>query len=150
MTTTWDLAWEPTRAWLEADTKALLPLTEENATRSASFLLRKWKERASERREAEPADLSNSCKFVTLFVKHVFGGHIEGHHAHQFNVIDGRVVDINRDAADVRRLPDPHAHDESFFANPDHLDSLASCMPRVSRWIDEFLLETQMPSEDSS
>lgn len=129
----------PTRGWLESDTQAILSLTAENRARAVAFLFRKWKERAAERHAPEPADLSRSCKFVTLFAKCVFGGHIEGNRAHQFNVIDGQVVDFNYDASDVRGLPDPYLHDGLFFANADHLSSMASCMSRVNRWVDEFL-----------
>lgn len=129
----------PTRAWLNAETQAILPLSPENTARARLFLLDKWKERALERNEPEPDDLAHSCKFVTLFVKCIFGGRIRGSFLHQFNLIGGEIVDLNKDAADVRSLPDAHRHDEIFFANPDHIESLSSCMPRVRRWVDEFL-----------
>lgn len=127
-----------TRAWLARDTEGALPATGDNLERARAFVFGQWQARAAERGEPAPNDLSGACKFSTLFVKLVFGGRIEGQWSHQYNVVDGAVVDLNRDAADVRGLAQPHWHDPVFFGNPDHLDSLQSCLPRVGEWAEKF------------
>jgi hypothetical protein len=100
--------------------------------------LQGWKERAIERGQLEPLDLSSSCKFSSALVRTLFGGTIEGTHEHQFNRIAGAIVDINRDAQDVSALRargiDPHQHDRRFIGSRDHIDSMLSCMPRVRVW----------------
>jgi hypothetical protein len=121
------------------EAKGILPLTDENIQAAKSFLFQKWKERAAERYENEPTDMSRSCKFVSQFVQKVFGGRMEGHYDHQYNVINGKVVDLNADAEDVKRLENPHHHDTAFWGNRDHKASMKSCLPRVNTWVEEFL-----------
>lgn len=118
---------------------AILPPTEENLQAAKAFLFQKWKERAAERYEKEPTDMSRSCKFVSQFGKKVFGGRIEGHWEHQYNVINGEVVDLNADAQDVKRLAKPYQHDPTFWGNREHKASMKSCLPRVNTWVEEFL-----------
>ena len=115
-----------------------LPATHENLERAKEFVLQKWRERAAERGHAEPEDLSSSCKFSSLFVQAIFGGQIQGNYEHQYVVLNGEIIDLNKDAADVKSMDDPHTHDESWFGNDGHLDSLESCKPRVKDWVREF------------
>lgn len=112
--------------------------TRENLARAQEFVLKKWRERATERGYPEPDDLSSSCKFTSLFVQAIFGGQIRGNYEHQYVVLNGEIIDLNKDAADVRSMEDPHEHDESWFGNADHLDSMESCKPRVKDWVREF------------
>ena len=127
------------RRWLNQSSPGKIPATDENLQKAKDFILEKWRERAAERGNQMPSDLSYSCKFTTLFVKMVFGGSIKGNFDHQFNFIDGRIVDLNHDAADVVSLDDPHRHDELFFGNRDHIGSMKSCLPRVEQWVEEFI-----------
>jgi hypothetical protein len=123
---------------------ARLPATPENIARAKKFVMEKWIERARERYEPRvPTDLSNSCKFSSLFAREIFGGRLRGNQAHQFvELADGTKVDLNIDARDVRELGD-HAHhheDEVFWGNPEHQQAVDSCRPRVDQWIAEFML----------
>lgn len=112
--------------------------TPENLERAKEFVLKKWRERAAERGYPEPEDLSSSCKFSSLFAQAIFGGQIQGHYEHQYVVLNGEVIDLNKDAADVKAMDDPHDHDESWFGNDEHIDSMESCKPRVMDWVREF------------
>jgi hypothetical protein len=102
-----------------------------------------WKERARERGRPEPEDTSGSCIFTSLFGLHLFGGRIEGNFRHQFLVLpDGRRWDPCEANADVRDIlekgGDPWLHPGAGFGNRDHLESMASCLPRVSLWVERF------------
>lgn len=112
--------------------------TPENLERAKEFVLKKWRERAAERGYPEPEDLSSSCKFSSLFAQAIFGGQIQGHYEHQYVVLNGEIIDLNKDAADVKAMDDPHDHDESWFGNDEHIDSMESCKPRVMDWVREF------------
>lgn len=118
-----------------------LPATPENLKRAQEFVLKKWRERAAERGRFEPKDLSSSCKFSSMFVQAVFGGEIRGNYDHQFVVLNGQIIDLNKDAEDVRDMEDPYEHDESWFGNDEHLDSMESCKPRVRDWVRDFQAE---------
>jgi hypothetical protein len=119
-----------------------LPATPENIHRAKQFVMQKWAERHAERGYDAPEDLSNACKFTSLFARDVFGGRLRGSMAHQFvQAEDGTIIDLNLDAKDVKALGD-HAHhhdDELFWGNPEHKEALDSCRPRVSQWVAEFL-----------
>jgi hypothetical protein len=115
-----------------------LPLTEDNLEKVKTFVFQKWKERANDFNLSEPDDLSNSCKYSSLFVRHVFGGQLAGNSFHQFVVKDGKILDINIDAKDVKSLTNPHYHSEVFWGNHEHQESLDSCKPRVEKWVAEF------------
>lgn len=117
---------------------AKLEATPENLQRASEFVLKKWRERAAERGYPEPEDLSSSCKFSSLFAQAIFGGQIQGHYEHQYVVLNGEIIDLNKDAADVKAMDDPHDHDESWFGNDEHIDSMESCKPRVMDWVREF------------
>ncbi len=124
-----------------------IPATPENITKAKAFLLRKWKERWRDRNpngtighDDEPSDLSGSCKFSSMFAQKIFGGQIRGNYDHQFVVLrNGKVLDLNGDAADVKGIKTPYIHDRRFFGNRDHKESMRSCEPRVERWVSDFL-----------
>lgn len=102
------------------------------------FCFEKWKDRSEEMNRGIPSDLSSSCKFTSLFVRQVLGGYISGNYDHQFCIIEDEVVDINSNCDDVKELESPYDEDFEFLGNPDHLESLNSCVPRVNQWIKEF------------
>ena len=126
------------RGLIESKGARKLEATPENIERAKEFVLRKWRERATERGYPEPEDLSSSCKFTSMFAQAIFGGQIRGNYEHQFLVIDDEIIDLNKDAADVKAMDDPHDHDESWFGNDEHIDSMQSCKPRVMDWVREF------------
>jgi hypothetical protein len=131
------------------DRKAQLAYSYERFALAKAFVFRKWCEQAVERRALVPIDLSGSCKYGSLFMNQVFGGTICGHYQHQYNVICGRIVDLSHDAVDVGRITNPYLHEPDFFAIPEKQASLTSCLPRVERWVLEFLEEiknSEMPS----
>lgn len=156
------------RSTLNKSLPGLLPATPENIEAAKRFVMTKWVERHNERSPDAPAptDLSNSCKFTSLFAQGVFGGRLRGNEGHQYvELPNGERLDLNSDARDVldmRELHrttgktgwhsiegreregetfhgDPHAHDPSFFGSRDHLDSMRSIVPRVQDWIREFV-----------
>lgn len=127
----------------EQDMKtAHLPATVDNIHRAKDFLMGKWVEWHQERGNDHPEDLSNSCKFSSLFAREVFGGRLRGNHLHQFvELPNGQILDLNIDARDVLNMG-AHAHhhdDELFWGNPEHKESLDSCRPRVAQWVAEFI-----------
>jgi hypothetical protein len=146
---------KPRIAKLMTEEAGLLEPTPENIAKAREFAMAKWKERAKERYAPEPADLSYSCKFTSLFAQQLFGGQIEGSWDHQFlKLEDGTVVDLNIDAEDVKALGDrAHAHDPAFFRrNREWRDSMASVKPRVMQWVKEFkgqaITEAELPAAD--
>lgn len=101
----------------------------------------KWNERHVEKWGSAygmPHDLSDSCKFTALFGSVIFGADIGGNYDHVYNVLDGRIIDINEDAADVNSLSNPYRHDNRFIRSKDFRDSMNSCVSRVEDWIREF------------
>jgi hypothetical protein len=117
-----------------------LILTRAEILLAREFVFVKWCERAQERGEAPPVDLSRSCKYGTLFMHTVFGGTIAGNYQHQFNVIDDRIVDLSDGAADVALLSFPYRHDPDLFGVAEHIASMDGCRPRVDVWAAEFRL----------
>lgn len=103
------------------------------------FVFDRWCELAQERQLERPYDLSGACKYGSLFMRAVFGGAIRGHFEHQFNMIDGRIVDLSHDARDVGRMRDPYLHEQDFFSVPEVQRSLAGCMPRAGHWAETFI-----------
>lgn len=149
-----DFGWEP----YDLDTNYMsfpepgrLPATPENIARAQQFVFKKWLEYHQERaayggpnaKYHMPTDLTNSCKFSSLFAREIFGGRLRGNEAHQFvEAPDGTIIDLNIDADDVKQLGDyAHRHMSGFWGNPDHRDSVNSCIPRVGRWVEEFMRE---------
>lgn len=121
-------------------TSAMPPLVAPTAELLASaeeFLLSRWRDRAREFGRPAPETLEGACKFASLFVQAVFGGSIHGNSEHQVNMVPipgGEVlVDL------VRSGPPPLALDKDFWANPEHVESVASCLPRVMEWAEGFL-----------
>jgi hypothetical protein len=119
---------------------ALLVLTDGELALAQAFVLKKWCERAHERGEIAPFDLSHSCKYGTLFMHIVFGGTIAGNYQHQFNIIEGRVVDLSATAADVLAMSQPYMQEPELFEAPEHIASMTSCRLRVDTWVAEFML----------
>lgn len=128
--------------WLSEETEGIYPLTEKNLALATEVALRCWRERSEERLAPAPADLSHSCKFCSLYAKALFGGLIQGNFDHQYNVIQGKRVDLSGASMDVLAIQssgaDPYFHDSDFFGSDDHLESLLSCLPRVERWLRTF------------
>ena len=146
------------KEWVMSE--GILPATPENVAKAKAFVLRKWQERTKEwnsetRRlfrsmpsnkdkpfpyglfHPVPKDLTDACKFCSMFAQRVFGGKIEGNHDHQYvRLPDGQVLDLT-DAIGLDKSA-AYRHDRAFWNNPEHRDSMASCEPRVERWVKEF------------
>jgi hypothetical protein len=118
---------------------ARLAYSYERFAQSKVFVFGKWCEQAAVRGVAKPADLSGACKYGSLFMIQVFGGCIRGHYQHQYNHIDGRIVDLSHDAFDVGKLDNPYLHEPDYFAIPEKRAALNRCLPRVDGWVSEFL-----------
>ena len=71
----------------------------------------------------------------------IFGGSIRGHYEHQYNMIEGRIVDLSHDALDVGKIINPYLHEPDYFAIPERQDALDNCLPRVACWVVQFLAE---------
>jgi hypothetical protein len=114
-----------------------IPATPENIQKAKEFVLGKWRERASEYGFEEPANLESACKFSSMFAQRVFGGRLEGNWDHQYLVLhNGRILDLTEGVGlDVE---DSYLHDEDFWGNEEHEESMQSCLPRVERWVAEF------------
>lgn len=122
--------------------KLPLAATPETIERARAFIMRAWAARATELGRDKPADLSGSCKLSSMFAQRVFGGTIQGNRDHQFLRLDNcAILDLNEGAADVAALAEPYQHDRRFWNNREHRESMASCLPRVERWVAEFLAE---------
>ena len=138
-----------------------LPATPENIAAAKSFVFGKWRERAQELGRDDPLDLSDACKFTSLFAATIFGGTMRGNFFHQWvELPDGHTLDLNDEAADVitmlrGEIPDdakPYAdemrkklppslytRDDRHMRRRDNKQSMASVRPRVQQWADEFL-----------
>jgi hypothetical protein len=119
---------------------ALLIFTDAELALARVFVLAKWRERACERGEIKPVDLSRSCKYGTLFMRTVFGGVIAGNYQHQFNIIDRRTIDLSDASADVLAMARPYQHDDELFGIPEYISSMESCQQRVDGWVAAYLL----------
>jgi len=104
-----------------------------------AFFFTKWCEWALERGAVAPKDLSGACRYGSLFVCRVYGGSIRGHYQHQYNDVGGLRVDLSHDAADVGAMLQPYLHEPLYFELVEQQVSLAGCLPRVDRWVVEFL-----------
>ncbi len=119
--------------------RALTAYTTEGFAHAKAFVFQRWCEMAAEQDRPPPGDLSGACKYGSLFVREVFGGVIEGHYAHQFNRLDGRLVDLSHDALDVGRMRQPYLNDADYFRIPEYQLRLDACMPRVQGWVRGFM-----------
>jgi hypothetical protein len=116
-----------------------LPYTYEHFAEAKGFLFKRWSEESIHDQSIKPTDLSGACKYGSLFTQYIFGGAIRGHFQHQYNFIDGRLVDLSHDAMDVGRMRNPYLHEPEYFMIPELQASLARCMPRAQRWAVEFI-----------
>jgi hypothetical protein len=116
-----------------------LPYTYDNFAKAKVFVFSKWCESAVDCKLTQPTDLSGSCKYGSLFMQYVFGGTIRGHYEHQYNFINGRLVDLSHDAIDVGRMSNPYLHEPDYFVIPEFQASLTQCSPRAEQWAEEFL-----------
>jgi hypothetical protein len=103
------------------------------------FFFERWCQWAAERDAAAPQDLSGACKYGSLFMRSVFGGALRGHFQHQYNLIDGRLVDLSHDAHDVGRMSHPYQHEPEYFDIPEQQRSLDGCLPRAEAWAEAFI-----------
>ena len=116
--------------------------TAANIAQAKDFVFRKWVERATERGEPSPHDLTHSCKFSSMFAQKVFGGILRGNYDHQYVMRNGQIIDLNSDAEDVRALAEKaYIHDPVFWMSADHRASMSSCKKRVDAWVAEFFEE---------
>lgn len=128
--------WSLARAGQRTYCPAQFPLAQ-------AFVFRKWVEWAVQREATPPLDLSGACKYGSLFMCQVYGGSIQGHYQHQYNHINGLQVDLSQDAADVAAMTHPYLHEPLYFAIPEGQVSLESCLPRVDRWVLQYLAENR-------
>lgn len=97
-----------------------------------------WAERNAERLISSP-DRSGSCKFAALLARELFGGRLAGNGNHVFVMRKGAILDLNLTQGDVASLGDvAHHQDPLALFNIDYRESMASCLPRVKRWIRRF------------
>jgi 2'-5' RNA ligase/GNAT superfamily N-acetyltransferase len=119
------------------------PITDEWIGRAKEFLAEKWTQRHTElQREGVPTDLKGACKFASLFAQKLFGGRVRGNPEHQIVQTPHRIIDLT-DQFD----PNTFHHDKEWFGNPEHEESMQSCMPRVNQWYEEF--KQKYPPETS-
>lgn len=114
-----------------------------------SWFFAKWSDWASDRGLGAPPDLSGSCKYASLYMQSIFGGAIRGHFEHQYNFIDGRLVDLSHDALDVGRMLRPYLHEPEYFSVPELQAALVSCQPRAERWAHEFIEHSEAAQADA-
>ncbi len=126
-----------------------IPPTPANIAKAQAFALRKWRERRSQQnklykqRKKLPTDLTDACKFCSMFAVKVFGGEMQGNNDHQW-VIHDDAEDGIIDLTDYGNHPEDwyyYEHDDSFWMNPDHVDALESCIDRVNNWLTGFVEE---------
>lgn len=103
------------------------------------WFFERWVDMAQEHGRVKPSDLSGSCKYGSIFMRTVFGGSIRGHYEHQYNFIDGRLVDLSHDALDVGRMRNPYLHEPDYFAIAELQAALDLCAPRAKLWADQFI-----------
>jgi hypothetical protein len=149
-----------------------LDITAFNIAAAKEFLLQKWKLRWHEKGaqfgcyisnegENKPLiDLSGACKFSSYFAVLIFNGELKGNFFHQWmETLDGTVVDLNEDAADVVgmkagivplyarayasamgvKLPKSvYVHKPSHMKSKGNIDSMISVQYRVAAWASEF------------
>jgi hypothetical protein len=130
----------PQTDWTSPRT-AKLPYSDANFALAKVFFFGKWCERSVQRELPQPLDLTGACKYGSLFMQCVFGGALRGHYEHQYNFIDGRLVDLSHDAADVGRMTHPYLHEPAYFLIPEMQASLDRCLPHAQAWATQFLAQ---------
>jgi hypothetical protein len=130
----------PNTDWT-AHCASALPYSSGEFAHAKVFLFDKWCDRARLNKLLPPTDLSGSCKYGSLFMQAVFGGVVRGHFEHQYNYIEGRIVDLSHDAADVGRMRNPYLHEPLYFEIPEVRLSLAGCYPSSQAWAEAFLAQ---------
>ena len=128
---------------LTAQRQALMPYSYQHFAQAKDFVFRRWGDMAEEGQRLAPTDLSGACKYGSLFTQQIFGGTIQGHYQHQFNRVDGRLVDLSHDARDVGLMLHPYLHEAGYFEIPEYQAQLSACLPRVEAWVAAFLLEME-------
>ena len=103
--------------------------------RARAVLRRGWAGRAAELGRPEPADLAGACKFAALFATAVFGGVLRANHWHVWAEVGGGVLDLTVMPGEAAR---DYRADPAFERRREFAESLASCRPRVGRWVAEF------------
>ncbi len=123
-----------------------VPLTPQNRLVAEKVLDELWAERALELWGEVPLHRAGSCKFAALLAQKLFGGAIRGNLDHVFvQMTDGSVLDLNEDQPDVLEMEDKaHHHDGSVYGH-DYRQSLASCLPRVEKWLEVALNRIENP-----
>lgn len=114
---------------------------DENIAAARAFCMARWTERAVDAGAPPPDDLSNACKFTSLFGSVVFGADIAGNYHHVYNVLGGARIDINDGSKDIAMLESPYRHDPEFIHSEAFEDSMKSCVARVTEWIEAFAAE---------
>lgn len=117
------------------------PITEANLALADEALDHLWVERCEERGFGVPEDRTRSCKFAALFAREVFGGRLAGNRDHVFVIqASGEILDLNEKQGDVAWLgEDAYSRADTVLLHPEYREALASCMPRVNRWVDWFI-----------
>lgn len=107
--------------------------TPENIAQAEFFVFKKWRERAKYLNLPAPDDMADGGEFASLFAQLIFGGERRGNSDHQWvEFADGGRVDLAR-SKDPR-----YEHDDEFWMNPEHRESLSHCKERVRGWVAEF------------
>lgn len=131
------------------------PLNEQTISIAREVTARLWNERCEERGVPPSDDRSGSCKFAALIARQIFGGRLAGNDEHVFVVVDGQVIDLNHDQADVRDLgAEAYLQDPLCLRHPDYRDALGSCVPRAAKWtnvaLEQMLVERHTLAPEKS
>jgi hypothetical protein len=124
-----------------------LPYSYAYFAKAKLFFYDRWCDPALNPAPLASTDLSGACRYGSIFMQQVFGGAIRGHFEHQYNFINGRLVDLSHDAADVGRMRHPYLHEPDYFLIPELQASLAQCLPRAQLWAQEFLADQARPPD---
>lgn len=114
---------------------AKVPINDQTLSIAMRVVADLWDERCAERGSQRSADRSGSCKFAALIAREIFGGRLAGNDEHVFVLLAGRIIDLNRDQADVKALgTDAYRDNTLSLRHPDYLDALGSCVSRATKW----------------
>lgn len=139
---------EPISVIIESVTK--------NSQEARAFLKNKW----NERNNSVNNDLSGACKFAALFAQQLYGGEIKANEFHTWVEKNGDIIDLTDDSEEMKYMkrgeippnqlsyaqawglefPEDgiYEEDEYFMDEPDFIESIRSCAPRVKKWVEEF------------